>query len=158
MPPLQGEGPHGSQNANHTKPISNRASSWKIGDIMANTSTDGSNDISPFSRLDQPSKDGVDLWQKAIRGAKLQLPQGLDLDTTDRSSTLHAIANLAEERRTESEGSKKTLNFRNGKQVAIRDIWGSFIHWVQKFQTIGDIAIQADAGYASLPWVWRPEP
>ena len=94
-----------------------------------------------------------ELWRQAAAEVGWKSPPGLDLDT---SSTLGLLDGLRQEallRMDQAKAGQRTLRLRSGKEVTFRDMWGKVLVWVKRFQMIGDIAIQADAGYASLPWV-----
>lgn len=111
------------------------------------------------SATDRPlpqGKSATSLWQDAIEEVKPQLQKCLpDLqdDLSDRSQVVSSVCNATYDRQMESSASQKTLTLRNGKKKPLRDIYGHIVSFVKRFQAIGDIAIQADAGYASLPWV-----
>ena len=98
------------------------------------------------------SKVGADLWQEAIAKVKPKLPDDVKPESKDRASTLQVILEEAISRRDETQKSQRKLHRNSGRDVTYRELYGNIITWVQKFQIIGDIAIQADAGYASLPW------
>ena len=93
------------------------------------------------------------LWQQAVAEVDLKPVKHLHLDTSDTLGLLNGIYQEAQDRMAQKESSRKTWRLRGGREFTFREIWGKVLGWVQKFQTIGDIAIQADAGYASLPWV-----
>ena len=95
------------------------------------------------------------LWHEAAVSIKWKCPNGLDIDTTDTMGLLNSLHEEALQRTNKVQAKQHKWRRRNGKDVTFRDIWGKVLEWVKKFQTIGDIAIQADAGYASLPWVMR---
>lgn len=118
------------------------------------TLVDGANGLAVPSSSSEPSlhyKARADLWQEAVRRARLTLPSEQGIVESDRASTLKVIYEEATKR--QGEKSRKTIRRSNGRNVSYREIYGKIITWVKKFQMIGDIAVQADAGYASLPWV-----
>lgn len=97
-----------------------------------------------------------DLWQVAIATARKNLPTDLrDLGSgqNDTTAILHAISQAALDRQEEAQKKQWKIQTKTGKTILVRDLWGNVLGWVKKFQAIGDVAIQADAGYASLPWV-----
>lgn len=106
---------------------------------------------SSLSELPLRYKARDDLWQEAVRRARLTIPSEQGIVESDRASTLQVIYEEATKR--QGEKSHKTIRRSNGRNVSYREIYGKIITWVKKLQMIGDIAVQADAGYASLPWV-----
>lgn len=118
------------------------------------TLVEGANSLSVPPSSTKPSlqyKARDDLWQEAVRRAKLTLPSEQVISDSDRASTLQII--YEEATRRQGEKSHRTIRKSNGKNVSYREIYGKIISSIMKFQLIGDIAIQADAGYAGLPWV-----
>lgn len=96
------------------------------------------------------------LWQVAVSTSNKNLPADLrDLgsDQNDTTAILQAISQAALDRQEEAKKKQWKVQTKTGKTLWVRDLWGDVLGWVKKFQTIGDVAIQADAGYASLPWV-----
>lgn len=60
---------------------------------------------------------------------------------------------------TETIQRKKTLCdekrwsiLKNGKVIALGEIAGKLMHWVDKFKEIGDAVAQLDPIHAALPW------
>ena len=96
------------------------------------------------------------LWHEAAASIQWKRPNGLDINTSNTADLLNSLHEEALQRTNIVQVKQHKWRRRNGKEVTFRDIWGRVLEWVKKFQPIGDIAIQADAGYASLPWVIRP--
>lgn len=111
-------------------------------------------DSDSIAGLDPKPSADADLWQEAIVKSRPILQLDIDLDVTDRASTLQAIFEEAVNRRDETQKSQRKFRRKSGRDVTYREVYGNIVACVQKFQTIGDIAIQADAGYASLPWAF----
>ncbi len=105
--------------------------------------------------LSKPTTE-ASLWQEAVAKVSWKLPQGLELNTSDTSTTLNLLYQEANERKDNVEKSHRRWRLKSGAEVTVRDIWGNIMIWVKRFQIIGDIAIQYDPGHASLPWVLSP--
>ncbi|KAL8779404.1 MAG: hypothetical protein Q9213_006954 [Squamulea squamosa] len=101
------------------------------------------------------AKSKTNLWESAILTAQNDLPPDLrDLltSTEDTTAILNSISQAAQARQAEAQKNQLKIPIKSRKTIVVRDVWGKVLGWVKRFQTIGDIAIQADAGYASLPW------
>lgn len=136
-------------------------SAHKVSRAESMTTTDtlveANDEPTTFANLPDPTQEPntqADLWQEAIAEAKLkvELPSDMVFDSSNRASTLQKILQEASKRCNDIQISRRTFR-KGGKDVTYREVYGKIIRWVEKFQIIGDIAVQADAGYASLPWV-----
>ena len=99
------------------------------------------------------------LWEAAILKVKKHLPSELtDVGSSDvdTATQLQLICQVALNRQEEEQKRQWRIQTKKGKTVVLRDLWGNVLGWAKKFQAVGDVAIQADAGYASLPWVHTP--
>lgn len=97
-----------------------------------------------------------ELWRQAAAEIDWKPPPNLHLNTSDTLGLLDSLYWEAHERMIQEENNRRKWRLRGGKEISFRGIWSKVLEWVKKFQTIGDIAVQADAGYASLPWVLSP--
>ncbi|KAL9594696.1 MAG: hypothetical protein Q9219_006896 [cf. Caloplaca sp. 3 TL-2023] len=95
------------------------------------------------------------LWNVAVSKLHAQLPTDLkELGATNADTTteLQSICQVAVDRQAEAQKKQWKFRTKTGKTVVLRDLWGNVLGWAKRFQAVGDVAIQADAGYASLPW------
>ena len=99
------------------------------------------------------------LWQKAWQQAEAKIRKNLkdhlpDLDKSIArpATALEEVLSQAQLKQREYEHKKWTMVSKDGKEVEFRKMYGVVVGYVKKFQIVGDIAIQADAGYASIPW------
>ncbi|MCJ1279590.1 hypothetical protein MMC21_007414 [Puttea exsequens] len=92
------------------------------------------------------------VWKQAVEKIIANLPKDMNVDASNASSVLHSVTDEAELRMNESQGRQWKVRKRNGTEVSLRDMYGVIVACVRKFQIVGDIAVQADAGYASIPW------
>ena len=93
------------------------------------------------------------LWRQAAAEVDWKPPAGLSLKTIDTLGLLDSLCQDIRGEMSEGDDNERKWGLQRGKKTDFRQIWGKILGWVKKFQTIGDIAVQADAGYASLPWV-----
>lgn len=70
----------------------------------------------------------------------------------DERHILDQVLELAKQRQHEVASKQWKFTRRSGKVVYIRDIYEHVATCVDKIKTVVDIATQADAGAASLPW------
>ena len=88
------------------------------------------------------------LWLQAATDFNGQI----NFDVADKRHVLDEILSLAQERKNEVTLKQWKITRRNGRVVNIREIYENIVKCVAKFRDVVDIACQADAGHASLPW------
>lgn len=77
--------------------------------------------------------------------------QQLDPFQNSKLDVLTELLQIADQKRTEAQ--KKRWKFtRHGRTYVVRDYLEKVIVWVQKFQAVGDVAVQYDPVHAALPW------
>ncbi|KAL8719333.1 MAG: hypothetical protein Q9225_003654 [Loekoesia sp. 1 TL-2023] len=99
------------------------------------------------------SSSKTNLWRAAILATHNDLPPELkDFGTgnVDTITELQSICQIALDRKAEARKKEWRIHTNTGKTVVLRDLWGKVLGWVKRFQTIGDIAIQADAGLGPI--------
>ena len=64
-----------------------------------------------------------------------------------------SLFSAVDKKRKECDSRKWTLFKRSdGREVKLRDVLDKMASWIRRFETIGDSAVQFDAGNAALPW------
>ena len=92
------------------------------------------------------------LWETAVANIQKRLPP--NIDSSDPPQILETICTEAENRKEESKSKehKVKLPGKSGKEVKLRDVYGSILSCAKRFRDVGDIAIQASPPQAALPW------
>ena len=93
------------------------------------------------------------LWETAFDQLKQE-----DVETLEplalglqREATVATVKSTLESMLAEKK--KKAWKFKfNGKEIIITEVVYKILEWVDKYKMIGDIAVQYEAGHASLPW------
>ncbi|KAI4121726.1 MAG: hypothetical protein LQ338_006194, partial [Usnochroma carphineum] len=101
------------------------------------------------------SKSKTSSWEAAVLAAQNDLPpdlQDLRSSEEDFAAILRSLSQAAVNRQAEAQKKRLKIPTKAGKVIVVRDAWGKVLGWIKRFQAVGDVAIQADAGYASLPW------
>ncbi|KAF3936556.1 hypothetical protein ABW19_dt0202736 [Dactylella cylindrospora] len=92
------------------------------------------------------------LWDKALS----KLPQE---EQTQLQQAFHRKIDIVQSVISSAEDARDLARDRawkvqwKGEPIVIRDVMDKIITWVDKFKTIGDLAVQYNPGAASLPWV-----
>ena len=93
------------------------------------------------------------LWQQAWNQAKkdpnCQLPVEWHLDSLKAN---HEAEQVAREARARAEDTSKNEQTIGSGTHTYRQVYGNIANYAQKFQSVGDLLVQADPGYATLPW------
>lgn len=76
----------------------------------------------------------------------------VNFQRSDRRVVLQQVLDLADTKKKECLRKRWKIKRRNGDAIILRDVFEKIITWVQKFKSVGDIAMQHDPGHASLPW------
>lgn len=92
------------------------------------------------------------LWQKALETLDDDLKASLDFKKSTKHNILATVLKTAEEKKQLC--LKKRWKFKkpNGEEVVLRDVVEKIIVWLEKFKSIGDVAVQYDPSHCSLPW------
>ena len=88
------------------------------------------------------------LWLKAA----VDFDGQINFDVVDKRHVLDQVLVLAQERQNEVTLKQWKITRRNGRVVYLREIYETVVKCVAKFRDVVDVACQADAGHASLPW------
>ncbi|KAL6712970.1 hypothetical protein ACLMJK_009525 [Lecanora helva] len=100
----------------------------------------------------RPSGYTSSLWETAVGNIRQKLPS--DIDSSNPAAILQQVVTEADERKEESKTKehKVKLPGKSGKEIKLRDIYGSILSCAKRFRDVGDIAIQASPPQAALPW------
>lgn len=90
------------------------------------------------------------LWLQAA--AELDGQIIFDVLDLDKRHVLDQVLSLAQERKNEVTLKQWKITKHNGRVVYLREIYENIVKCVAKFRDVVDVACQADAGHASLPW------
>ena len=105
---------------------------------------------------------GSSLWRKAWEDLKKEVEEEsgrelapeLHLDTLNLQDEVGQVLEKSQTQAKDAEDNAKKLP--GTQHHTFRKVYGKIAHWAKEFQFIGDIAVQADPGYATLPWVKNP--
>ena len=78
--------------------------------------------------------------------------QSLNVHRADRLEILRDLLVIVEEKKQSCVKKRWKYKNSNGQDVVLRDICEKIVVWVNKFQEVGDVAVQYDPVHASLPW------
>lgn len=121
---------------------------------------EGSNGSGTFVSLNsvEDQKLEFNLWQEAMGKVKLKWipPAEWQIDTSDSKKVVENIQQEAQARAKKSEENHSGFHLTGGKEITYRKMWDKIVSYSKEFQVVGDILIQADPGYAALPWVCSP--
>ena len=98
------------------------------------------------------SKYTSSLWEAAVGNIRQKLPS--DIDRSNPRAILQQVVVEADERKEESKAKehKVKLPGKSGKEVKLREVYGSILSCAKRFRDVGDIAMQASPPQAALPW------
>lgn len=92
------------------------------------------------------------LWETAVANTQKRMPA--ELTNLKAPDILRIVRTEAEARGKDSEAKqwKIKLPGKDGHEIKLRDVYDNIISCATRFREVGDLAIQADPGYAALPW------
>jgi hypothetical protein len=70
---------------------------------------------------------------------------------TDIQSAVHGAIDAANDKRQACLDKRWSLTL-NGKNVVLREKADKVVHWLDRFKSIGDVAVNADPVHVGLPW------
>lgn len=92
-----------------------------------------------------------DLWGKAIETLNDEDKKNINFDGKDKLAILSDLLAAVNDRKQLC--MEKRWKYKKGNhEVIIRDKLEKMVVWVNTFKEVGDIAVQYDAGHASVPW------
>lgn len=92
------------------------------------------------------------LWQKALETLDDDLKASLDFKKSTKHNILAAVLKTAEEKKQLCLKKRWKFKKSNGEEVILRDVVEKIIVWLEKFKSIGDVAVPYDPTHCSLPW------
>ncbi|RFU24961.1 hypothetical protein B7463_g11382, partial [Scytalidium lignicola] len=98
------------------------------------------------------TKQGEKLWEKAFNSLDSDVKSSLGQARTHRRNVLVAVLKTAEEKRQICLLKRWKFKKSNGDEIIVRDVVEKIAKWIERFISIGDVAVQFDATSASLPW------
>lgn len=94
------------------------------------------------------------LWEKAWNQTKAELgwypPEEWHIGSSDISTEVANVHREASRRAKETRNEERHVG---ESKYTYRQVYDNVVNWATKFQNVGDIVVQADPGYAALPWV-----
>ncbi|KAI4122117.1 MAG: hypothetical protein LQ338_005993 [Usnochroma carphineum] len=101
----------------------------------------------------QRSNDGADtdLWSNALKNLT-RTEQDCIKSHLHESSEPEKLLLVSQAKRDETWKNRLSVKRRNGEKLFIYDIFGKIAKWIEKFVSIGDVAVQYDPAHAALPW------
>lgn len=92
------------------------------------------------------------IWQKALETLDDDLKAHLNFDNSTKRDIFAAAFRAADEKKQLCLKKRWKLKKPGGEEVILRDVLEKIIAWLNKFKTIGDVAMQYDPSHVSLPW------
>lgn len=102
-----------------------------------------------------PTPPPRDLWFDALK--LLSETEQLAIQKIQHTCLSHGalpieeIISITKAKQEECERKSYTFHFR-GKEIILRDVAAKIVLWLDKFKSIGDVAVNFDPVHASLPW------
>ncbi|KAI0415340.1 hypothetical protein F5X98DRAFT_347131 [Xylaria grammica] len=93
----------------------------------------------------------VGRWNEAFK--RLDETDQATLRTNAQHINIDNIIQCVEDKKADCDKKKWTVFKRhNGTEVKVRDVLGKIVHWIKKFESVGDIISSFDPVHAALPW------
>lgn len=99
-----------------------------------------------------------DLWRKALKTVQAEFKWNNFLNEihADDEKTLDCVNSIqseALERANSTKNNERSFHLPGGRTYTYRQIYENVATYANKFQVVGDLLVQADPGYATVPWV-----
>lgn len=91
------------------------------------------------------------MWQQAIAKIKREYPEGIDLQNKTELEALREFTQNVEEKKKEWEDDR-WYYIRGGEKVFLRDHMDTVLANLNRYASIGDIAIGSNPSIAGLAW------
>ena len=88
-------------------------------------------------------------WEQTREEAGVDLPVEWHLESLDLKDEVKQVAQEALLRSKETAGHERLIP---GTKYTYRQVYDNVANWANKFTDVGDLIVQADPGYAALPW------
>jgi hypothetical protein len=92
-----------------------------------------------------------DLWSRAINTLDHSVVTNINF-SYDKLSILSDLKNEVEEAQKDCEKKRVGYTRKRGEKIALRDVFGKIVKWINIFKAVGDQAVQYDPAHAALPW------
>ena len=66
---------------------------------------------------------------------------------------MRSVCDAAVSLERDSEQNQRKIHRKNEKDIYFLEVYGKIVRGVKLFQKLGDFIVQADPGYAALPWL-----
>lgn len=93
----------------------------------------------------------ANIWANALDDL-IPIEQSCIRGHLNESSDPKDILLVTQTQKDETWKKRLSVKRRNGERVFIYDIFGKTAKWIQKFISVGDVAVQYDPAHAALPW------
>lgn len=93
----------------------------------------------------------MDPWQAACDKLSPDIKQYLINAKSEKSDILRSLLKEANQKKTICLQKRWKVKL-NGRVIVLRDLIDKIIAWVNRFKSIGDVAVQFDPAPASLAW------
>ena len=95
-------------------------------------------------------------WEQVKKDTGWKPPPEWDLSAMNVHNEVEKVHRVAEDRAKETR--EKEAKLPGSQHTTYRHVYKNVAKWAKKFQFVGDIVVQADPGYSTLPWVISPIP
>ena len=98
------------------------------------------------------SRSSEDLWALAVSKLSQDEQQAINTIHKGKLETVASVLKIVQDSERVSISKQWRYKRKSGEVVILRDLFGKLVKWLQRFQEIGDIAVQYDPVHAALPW------
>lgn len=100
-----------------------------------------------------PGLPSESLWQNALNTLDDSLKADLHFDTSSKHDVVAAALIIAHDKRKLCLQKRWKFQISDERpSIVIRKVMDKIVGWLEKFMSIGDVAVQYDPVHASLPW------
>lgn len=92
------------------------------------------------------------LWNEAAKSVRDSKTSGIDQDLIGSDISIDDVRAAVQNKLDECIQKRWAYTRSNGREIRLWDVLDKVMQWVNKFKTIGDVAVQYDPGHAALPW------
>ena len=110
--------------------------------------------VAPVAPAPLPARD---LWSDALQTLSQDEQQAIQniqpVHATQRpfSARIEELVSITRVKQDQCEKRSYKFHFQ-GKEIILRDVAEKIVFWLDRFKTVGDIAVNFDPVHASLPW------
>lgn len=92
------------------------------------------------------------LWNEAAKSLPDSDIPATDQELIEGRDTINTVQAAVQDKLDECIRKRWKYTRSNGQKVVLWDVLDKIMKWVNKFKSVGDIAVQYDPGHAALPW------